>query len=199
LAALCAAPSDAQAVPAANAEPRCLALLEQALALADASLVIYRDRTLVEFKTERLGALHRYEEEGHVSWQIGDHHDHHCHLALDAVHRVEFSAEPVSCQGGGINYTMWFLTRQPAGNPYRRDGYFSVVLNRPYSGNAPRRDIIGAMLDLYRRFQDQPWVTADALFREAIAFGPTSRDGMRGPLAATQVPANESVGDIQAA
>lgn len=199
LEALCAAPAGQYLSPLANAEPLCLALLEQALALADASLVIFRERTLVEFKTERLGGLHRYEEEGNVSWQIGGHHDHHCHLALDTVYAVEFSAEPVSCQGGGINYTVWFLTRQPAGNPYRRDGYFSVVLNRPYSGNAPRRDIIGAMLDLYRRFEAEPWVTADTLFREAISLGPTARDRQRNLPGAMLSLANESVGDIQVA
>jgi len=46
--------------------------------------------------------LHRYEEAGHVSWQIGDQNDHHCHLSLDSVTRVLFSAKPVSCQGGGL-------------------------------------------------------------------------------------------------
>lgn len=75
-------------------DPPMLPLLRDALALRDASLVIFRDRTLIEFKTERLDGVHRYEEAGHVSWQIGDQHDHHCHLSLGVVTRVLFSAEP---------------------------------------------------------------------------------------------------------
>src|SRR5690606_13129397 len=43
-----------KAAPAASAEPRIVPLLRDALALREASLVIFRDRTLVEFKTERL-------------------------------------------------------------------------------------------------------------------------------------------------
>lgn len=104
------------------AAPMCLSLLEQSLKLREASLVIYRDRTLVEFKTDRLDAVHRYEERGHISWQIGVSDDHHCHLSLAAVESVLFSAEPVPCQGGGLNYTIWFLASGSAGNPWRRDG-----------------------------------------------------------------------------
>jgi hypothetical protein len=163
------------AAAAAGTEPPCIPLLEMALALRDSSLVIYRERTLIEFKTEKLDGLHRYVEQGHVSWQIGAFDDHHCHLSLGAVSQVLFSAEPVSCQGGGINYTVWFLTPGPCGNPFRRDGYFSVVLNRPYQGNEPRLDVIQPVLDLYRRFRDEPWVAADSRFLEILADGPPPR------------------------
>jgi hypothetical protein len=166
--------------PAASAgssevEPLCLPILQQALALRDASLVIFRDRALIEFKTDRLGGLHRYEEQGHVSWQIGALDDHHCHLSLGAVVRVLFSAEPVSCQGGGLNYTVWFLSAGSSGNPYRRDGYFSVVLNRPYTGDAARLEVIEPVLALYRRFQHEPWVQADENFLRVLENGPPDR------------------------
>jgi hypothetical protein len=156
-------------------EPPMLPLLRDALALRDASLVIFRDRTLIEFKTERLDGVHRYEEAGHVSWQIGDQHDHHCHLSLGIVTRVLFSAEPVSCQGGGLNYTVWFLSAGACGNPYRRDGYFSIVLNRPYSGNEPRLDVIAPVLALYRRFRHEGWVAADDTFLRVLREGPPPR------------------------
>jgi hypothetical protein len=156
-------------------EPPFTPLLKKALQFRDASLVIYRDRTLIEFKTEKLDGLHRYVEQGHVSWQIGAFDDHHCHLSLDTVVRVWFSAEPVSCQGGGINYTVWFLSAGPSGNPFRRDGYFSIVLNRPYAGNQPRLDVIGPMLDLYREFSNAPWVQADPKFLEILANGAPPR------------------------
>jgi hypothetical protein len=156
-------------------EPPFLPLLREALALRDASLVIFRDRTLIEFKTERLDGLHRYEEAGHVSWQVGDQHDHHCHLSLGGVTRVLFSAEPVSCQGGGLNYTVWFLTAAPCGNPHRRDGYFSIVLNRPYTGDEPRREVIEPVLSLYRRHRDRPFVEADATFLRVLEQGPPGR------------------------
>lgn len=158
-----------------EAEPLCLPVLQQALALRDASLVIFRDRALIEFKTDRLGGLHRYEEQGHVSWQIGALDDHHCHLSLGSVVRVLFSAEPVSCQGGGLNYTVWFLSAGSSGNPYRRDGYFSVVLNRPYTGDAARLEVIEPVLALYRRFQYEPWVQADENFLRVLANGPPDR------------------------
>jgi len=155
--------------------PACLPLLEHALKLRDASLVIYRDRTLIEFKTERLDGVHRYEERGHVSWQIGAFDDHHCHLALAAVDRVLFSAEPVPCQGGGLNYTIWFLTPGSTGNPWRRDGYFSVTLNSPYLGRQPRHDVIDPVLDLYRRYRGEPGVRADEAFLSVIEKGAPSR------------------------
>ena len=152
-----------------------LALLREALALRDASLVIFRDRTLIEFKTERLGGLHRYEEAGHVSWQIGDQNDHHCHLSLDSVSHVLFSAEPVSCQGGGLNYTVWFLSAGPCGNPYRRDGYFSITLNRPYKGSRPRTEVIEPVLDLYRKHRTLTFVSADEVFQRVLEQGPPGR------------------------
>ena len=152
-----------------------LSLLRDALALRDASLVIFRDRTLIEFKTDRLGGLHRYEEAGHVSWQIGDQNDHHCHLSLDSVSHVLFSAEPVSCQGGGLNYTVWFLTAGPCGNPYRRDGYFSITLNRPYVGNQPRLEVIEPLLDLYHEYRMLNFVSADETFLRVLEQGPPGR------------------------
>lgn len=156
-------------------DPACVPLLREALALRDASLVLFRDRTLVEFKTEKLDGVHRYTEHGHVSWQIGAFDDHHCHLALATVTRVLFSAEPVSCQGGGLNYTAWFLTDEPCGNPYRRDGYFSIVLNRPYTGYAARTEVIEPMLALYRRWAATPWVSADETFLRVLAEGAPPR------------------------
>jgi len=136
--------------------------------LRDASLVIYRERTLVEFQTEKLAGVFKYVEDGHVSWQLGEFQDHHCHLALGAVTRVLFSAEPVPCQGGRLNYTVWFLVPGSCGNPYRSDGYFSVVLNRPYDGDAPRLEIIDQVLSLYRRYRHESWVEADELFLRAL-------------------------------
>ena len=156
-------------------DPPILPLLREALALRDASLVIFRDRTLIEFKTERLDGIHRYEEAGHISWQIGDQHDHHCHLSLSAITKVLFSAEPVSCQGGGLNYTVWFLTSGLCGNPYRRDGYFSIVLNRPYSGRQPRTEVIEPVLELFRHFQHENWVEADETFIRVVHEGPPER------------------------
>jgi len=161
--------------PVVPAEPRIVPLLDEALALLEASLVIFRDRTLVEFKTERLGGLHRYEEQGHVSWQLGSFEDHHCHLDLDAVTEVLFSAEPVPCQGNRLNYTIWFLVPGDCGNPYRPDGYFSITLNKPYRAGVARPEVIDPVMALYRRHADQPWVRADERFLDALANGPPSR------------------------
>lgn len=149
-------------------EPRVLDLLDDALTLPDAALVVFRDRLLVELQTERLDGVHRYVEEGHVSWQVGATRDHHCHLALGAVTAVEFTAEPVPCQGGRPNYTLWFLVPGRCGNPHRVDGYFSIVLNRPYRGGAERPEVIEPMLDLYRRYATLPWVTANDAFVERV-------------------------------
>ncbi len=163
-----------------NRSPACLPLLQEALRLREAALVIYRDRTLVEFQTEKIDGIHRHAEGPHVSWQIGGQREHHCHLALDAVARVLFSAEPVSCQGGGLNYTVWFLTDGPAGNPWRRDGYFSIVLNRPYLGNRPRAEVIQPVLDLHARHRHEPWVGADDAFLQVVRTGmPERRTGGR--------------------
>jgi hypothetical protein len=159
----------------AGPEPRIVPLLREALALPEASLVIFRDRTLVEFKTDRLGGLYRYEEQGHVSWQVGRFEDHHCHLALGEVASVLFSAEPVPCQGNRLNYTIWFLVSGACGNPYRPDGYFSITLNKPYRAGVPRPEVIDPVFDLYRRYRRQPWVSADERFLEALAEGPPSR------------------------
>lgn len=152
-----------------SSEPRSLELLRNALRLRDASLVIYRERTLVEFQTEKLAGVFRYVEDGHVSWQLGEFQDHHCHLALGAVTRVLFSAEPVPCQRGRLNCTVWFLVPGSCGKPYRSDGYFSVVLNRPYEEDAPRLDIIDQALSLYRRYRHESWVEADELFLRALS------------------------------
>lgn len=175
-------PASGHAQPAPVMEPLCLPLLRDALALRDASLVIYRECTLVEFQTEKIDGIHRYTEQGHVSWQIGGLRDHHCHLALGAVAGALFSAEPVSCQGDGLNYTVWFLTSGPSGNPWRRDGYFSVVLNRPYAGSAPRLEVIEPVLDLYRRYRNTSWVHADAGFMRVLEQGIPDRNH-RPPIA----------------
>jgi len=146
----------------------CKELLGDAIDLKEASLVIFRDRTLVEFKTEGLGGVFEYREGEHTSWQIGRFEEHHCHLALDSVTDVEFSAEPVSCQGGRINYTVWFLVTGGCGNPFRSNGYFSVTLNRPYDGDRPRIEVIEPVFELYRKYQHLPWVKADQGFTDAM-------------------------------
>ncbi len=68
-----------------------------------------------------------------------------------------------------MNYTAWFLVDGPCSNPYRRDGYFSVVLNRPYAWGRPRADIIGPMFELYRRHAHESWVGADDSFLHAVS------------------------------
>jgi hypothetical protein len=150
-------------------------LLRDALELKDAALVFFRDRMLVEFQTEKLKGMQRYEEAGHVSWQLGDQRDHHCHVSLDSVAGVLFSAEPVSCQGGGLNYTVWFLTGDSCGNPYRRNGYFSITLNRPYTGSEPRLEVIEPIFRLYERYKHLPVVQADETFLQAARQGPPAR------------------------
>lgn len=166
--ALRALDGGARGVSDESSEPRSLDLLREALRFREASLVIYRERTLVEFQTEKLAGVFKYVEDGHVSWQLGEFEDHHCHLALGAVTRVLFSAEPVPCQRGRLNYTVWFLVPGACGNPYRSDGYFAVVLNRPYDGDAPRLDIIDQVLSLYRRYRHESWVETDELFLRAL-------------------------------
>ena len=138
-------------------------LVDGALVLKGASLVIYRPRTLIEFQTDRLTqGLSLYREGKHASWQIGAFDDHHCHLDVGACNEVVFGAEPVSCQGGRINYTVWFLVDEDCGNPYRPRAYFSVTLNRP------RPEVIEPMLDLYMRFGDREGVSAEERFCEAV-------------------------------
>jgi hypothetical protein len=137
-----------------------------ALALQDASLVIYRCGVLVEFKTEMLQpGLTATLEGRHRGWQIGPFAGHHCHLDLASVSRILFDAEPVSCQGGRLNYTIWFLTAGDCGNPYRSDGLFSVTLNKPYGQNgSPRPGLIEAVYALYDVRRNAPGVFASAPF-----------------------------------
>ena len=144
-------------------------LLEDAIALRDASLVIFRDRTLVEFKTDDLAGVFEFTEGDHTSWQIGATDAHHCHLALNAVTSVKFSAEPVPCQGNRLNYTIWFLVAGGCGNPFRSDGYFSVTLNRSYEGHRPRWAVIRPVAELYEKYRQHEWVCADNEFISAVA------------------------------
>jgi hypothetical protein len=150
--------------------PPLLELLERALSLPGASLVVYRARTLMEFKTEKLEVkLSRFIEDGHASWQIGAFDDHHCHLDLDAVTSVEFSAEPVSCQGGRLNWTVWFESDDDAGNPFRPRAVCAVTLNAPWTSEGePRLEVIGPVYALYRVVCDLPGVRADAQFLEEL-------------------------------
>jgi hypothetical protein len=147
-------------------------VVDGALGLAEASLVIYRARTLVEFRTDRLTqGLSLYREGKHASWQIGAFEDHHCHLDVGAVNEVVFGAEPVSCQKGRINYTVWFLVEEDCGNPYRPRAYFSVTLNRPYTDDGePRWEVIEPMLALGARFEGREGVSCEPAFAEAMAF-----------------------------
>jgi hypothetical protein len=144
-------------------------LLAGAIALKDASLVIFRRGLLVEFKTEGLAPGLAASVEGkYRSWQIGPFDGHHCHLDLAAVRAILFDAEPVSCQGGRINYTVWFLGEGDCGNPYRSDGLFSVTLNRPYERDGtPRADVIMPVFDLYQAYKDEAQVSATAGFLDA--------------------------------
>lgn len=144
-------------------------VLSEALGLKEASLVIFRRGLLVEFKTEGLAPGLTVSTEGkHRSWQLGPFDGHHCHLDLAAVRAVLFDAEPVSCQGGRINYTVWFLGEGDCGNPYRPDGLFSVTLNQPYdAAGAPRAQIIGPVFALYERHAAAAQVSASDGFLAA--------------------------------
>ena len=151
-----------------ESSPWVLELMAQALELPDASLVIYRERTLVEFKTSELDGIHRYEEAGHVSWQIGGQTSSHCHLDLGSIDRVEFSAQRVSCQKGRLNYTVWFLiSGGRVGNPFRRDGYFSIVFNNPYRNGQLNWDCLKAFSELYQRYSHLKTVSADEGWQKA--------------------------------
>ena len=145
-------------------------IVREALALQDASLVIFRAKTLIEFKTEGLGAgLQHQVEDGYDTWQIGDFDGHHCHLDMATVSQVEFVAEPTSCQGGRLNYTVWFLADEDCGNPYRPEGYFSVTFNAPYElDGAPRDALIDSMFQLYEQFVDVDGVSAEPCFQEQL-------------------------------
>lgn len=144
-------------------------ILAGALALKDASLVIYRRGVLVELKTEMLTpGLVPTMEGKYRGWQIGPFEGHHCHLDLAAIERVWFDAEPVSCQGGRLNYTVWFLTAADCGNPYRPDGLFSITLNSPYEKDgSPRVDVIGAVHSLHEQFRHVAGVSASEAFAAA--------------------------------
>ena len=146
-------------------------LLRRALSVRDASLVVHRRGVLVEFKTDLLlETLSVWEEEGYRSWQVGAFDDHHCHLALDAIVEVHLDAEPVSCQRGRINFTVWFLCKDDCGNPYRPRGLFSVTLNRPYEPDgSPRREILAQLADLYEDERHCPVLTVSPAFEDALA------------------------------
>ena len=141
-------------------------VLRGALALKDASLVIYRPGVLVEFKTEMLQpALAATLEGRHRGWQIGAFEGHHCHVDLASVSRVWFDAETVSCQGGRLNYTVWFLATGDCGNPYRPDGLFSITLNAPYEKDgSPRVEVIEAVYSLCDLHGDRAGVSASDAF-----------------------------------
>jgi hypothetical protein len=155
--------------------PTPLQVLDAALLLRGASMVVYRSRTLIEFKTERLTeGVTMYVEEGHRSWQIGAFEDHHGHLDLDAVTRVHFDAEPVSCQGGRLNWTVWFLGDRDCGNPYRPEAVCSVTLNRPYTEQGAREAaIIEAVYALHDQTAHHAFVTASETFLASRRAVPT--------------------------
>ncbi len=144
-------------------------VLRDALTLRDASLVIFRRGLLVEFKTGLIApGLSASVEAGHRSWQIGPFDGHHCHLDLDAVRAIEFDAELVECQGGRLNYTVWFIAEADCGNPHRPQGLFSVTLNAPYDPDgSPRLDIVDAMYALHARHRHRAGVRATAGFLDA--------------------------------
>lgn len=172
--------------PVETAEPLATVtrVLREALALRDASLVIHRRGVLVEFKTDLLlEELSVWNEEGHRSWQIGAFDDHHCHLALEAINEVHLDAEPVSCQGGRINYTIWFLCEHDCGNPYRPRGLFSVTLNRPYEADGTlRKDILAPIVALAGRAKHWPVVTASRGFTDAIEAAALTGDSPSGSV-----------------
>ena len=151
--------------------PGIVEIVRGALGIRGGSLVIYRRKTLIELKTDKLGAgLTLYEEGGHHSWQIGDADDHHCHLDVGACTSVVFGAEPVSCQGGRLNYTIWFLVDEDCGNPDRPEAYFSVTLDRPYTAEgAARRELVEQMFRLYQRFEGETGVSAEPTFLRALS------------------------------
>lgn len=144
-------------------------VLAASLGLREASLVIHRRGLLVEFKTEALvPGLCVEHHAGRRSWQLGPFEGHHCHLDLAAVHLMEFDAEPVSCQGGRLNYTLWFLGEVDCGNPYRPQGLFSVTLNRPYaSDGAARTQVIQPVYALHQKFRNMEFVKASPGFLNA--------------------------------
>ena len=144
-------------------------VLRDALSLRDASLVMYRRGVLIEFKTEQLDPGLAITFEGRYrSWQVGPFEGHHCHLDLASIISVYFDAEPVSCQRGRLNYTIWFRCEGDCGNPYRPDGLFSVTLNSPYAADGtPRCDLIRAVYAIYDRHGDEQGVLSSDSFESA--------------------------------
>jgi hypothetical protein len=144
-------------------------VLNQVLLFKAASLVIFRRGALIEFKTDLLDEkATSFEEGGQRSWQIGAFTGHHCHLDLGAVREVLFDAEPVSCQGGRLNYTAWFCGAEDCGNPYRPTALFSVTLNAPYEADGTsRREIIGQVYAAYDALRASPLVRGSESFLEA--------------------------------
>jgi hypothetical protein len=142
-------------------------LLQKALALPGASFVVYRRGLLVEFQTDKLtSGLSRWEEEGHISWQVNGFEDHHCHVDLASIERVQFDAEPVGCQGGRLNFTAWFLAGEDTGNPYRPRAAFSITLNRPYEPDGtPRLQVLGPLVQLFEEVRGLPFVEATEAVR----------------------------------
>jgi len=131
--------------------------------------VIFRRKALIEFKTDLLDEkVTSFEEQGYRSWQIGAFAGHHCHLDLGAVEEVQFDAEPVSCQGGRLNYTVWFCGAEDCGNPYRPNAMFSVTLNAPYEADGnPRREIISQVYEAYDELLTSPMVRGSEAFINA--------------------------------
>ena len=154
----------------AKSEPWVASVLRETLALKAASVVIFRPKIIVEFKTEELGrGLQYFTQDGHETWQIGEFTSHHFHVDLDSINEVVFNAEPVSCQGGRLNYTVWFMVDWDCDNPYRKGGYFSVTLNSPYNADgSANREVIDPVIALYKRFNNDERVIADAGFLKAI-------------------------------
>lgn len=144
-------------------------ILRNVLSIREASLVIFRRSALIEFKTDLLDEkVSSHVEQGHRSWQIGAFAGHHCHLELGAVREVLFDAEPVSCQGGRLNYTVWFNGAEDCGNPYRPTAMFSVTLNAPYTADgSPRGVVIGQMYNCYDQLRTSPMVRTSEAFLEA--------------------------------
>jgi hypothetical protein len=141
-------------------------VLAGALALKEASLVVFRRGVLVEFKTEMLvPSLTRTDEGRYRGWQLGPFEGHHCHLDLASIVRVWFDAEPVSCQGGRLNYTVWFLTAGDCGNPYRPEGLFAITLNAPYTAEGfARTDVILPVYQLHALHDGRAAVSASDAF-----------------------------------
>ncbi|MFT4173372.1 MAG: hypothetical protein QM639_12480 [Rhodocyclaceae bacterium] len=171
----------------AGAAPLCLPVLLDALRLHDASLVICRDRMVVEVPTDKVAdvtASHASEQAG---WRVGVAGEPHCYLALDAVVRVLFAAETGTPDHPQESYAVWFLTDNACGNPLRRDGYFSIRLNGSSAGDALQRKHAEALFDVYRGVMREPWVDADSAFLRAMRHGASTSAGRAGKPFARRV------------